>query len=211
MPALAEAAEVVLVRHGQTEWSEAGRHTGRTDVALTEAGRRGAELLRGHLAGRRFARVLVSPLQRAAETCRVAGLSGAAEVRDDLREWDYGVYEGLTTSGIREARPEWSLWRDGCPGGERACDVARRADRIVAELRELRGEAIVFAHGHVLRVLAARWVALPPETGARLALSTGAVSSLGHERENAVIGLWNDTGYLTPLAASETAQPTEPR
>ena len=197
--------EVVLVRHGQTAWSVSGRHTGRTDVPLTESGRHDAELLRGRLGGRAFERVLSSPLSRAAETCRLAGLAGVAELHDDLREWDYGAYEGLTTPGIREQRPGWYLWRDGCPDGETAADVGRRADRIVAELRGLAADSIVFAHGHVLRVLAARWLELPPELGGRFALSTAAVSALGYEREVAVMRLWNDTTYLTRSATADRA------
>lgn len=183
--------EVVLVRHGETEWSRTGRHTGRTDVPLTDAGRRQAELLRASLAGRPFAWVLTSPLSRAADTCRLAGLGAPAEPRDELLEWDYGAYEGLTTPQIREERPDWSLWRDGCPGGERPEEVAARADRVIAELRGLDGDAALFAHGHVLRVLSARWIELGPEWGARLVLTTASVSTLGWERETAAIRLWN--------------------
>ena len=183
--------QVVLVRHGETEWSVALKHTGSTDVPLTEAGRRRAQALAEALGGRDFARVFSSPLSRALETCRAAGLGERAEIRDDLREWDYGEYEGLTTAEIRQARPEWRLWRDGCPGGEGAADVGARADRLVAELRTLDGDAAVFAHGHILRVLAARWLELGPERGASLALSTGAVSVVGWERENPVIWGWN--------------------
>jgi broad specificity phosphatase PhoE len=184
-------AEVLLVRHGETEWSRGSRHTGRTDVPLTDAGRRQAEALRPFLAERDFARVLTSPLSRAADTCRLAGLGEVAEPRDELLEWDYGDYEGLTTPEIRERRPEWSLWRDGCPGGEGPSEIAGRVDRAIAELREVEGDAIVFAHGHVLRVLAARWVGLGPEGGALLHLSTATVSAVGWERETAVITRWN--------------------
>jgi probable phosphoglycerate mutase len=183
--------EVVLVRHGETEWSRSGQHTSRTDVPLTAVGREQAEQLPERLADRTFARVLTSPLERARETCRLAGLAGAAELTDDLLEWDYGDYEALTTPQIRESRPGWSLWRDGCPGGETAAEVGARADRVVAPLRELAGDAALFAHGHVLRVLAARWLGLPPQDGALLALSTATVSVLGWERETAVIRLWN--------------------
>jgi broad specificity phosphatase PhoE len=183
--------EVVLVRHGETEWSRTGKHTGKTDIPLTDNGRRDAEVLRSLLAGRRFARVLTSPLSRAAETCRLAGLGDPAEKREELLEWDYGDYEGRTTPEIREQRPDWSLWRDGCPGGERPGDVAARVDRLIAELRELDGDAALFAHGHVLRVLAARWIELGPEWGARLVLSTATLSALGWERETAAVTLWN--------------------
>jgi broad specificity phosphatase PhoE len=188
---LQPVAEILLARHGQTEWSRDMRHTGRTDVPLTDEGRRQAEALRPFLAGRVFTRVLTSPLSRAYETCRLAGLADLAEPRGEVMEWDYGEYEGLTTPQIRERRPDWNLWRDGCPGGEMPAEVAARVDRVIAELRGLEGEAIVFAHGHVLRVLAARWVGLGPEGGAYLHLSTATISALGYERETAVITRWN--------------------
>jgi broad specificity phosphatase PhoE len=183
--------EIVLARHGETEWSKDGRHTGRTDIPLTDAGRRQALLLREALSGWTIERVLSSPLQRALETCRLAGLGDAAETTDDLLEWDYGEYEGITTARIRESRPDWSLWRDGCPGGEQAADVGRRVDRVIAELADLGGDAALFAHGHVLRVVAARWVGLGPDSGALFALDTGTISVLGHERETRVIRRWN--------------------
>ncbi len=183
--------ELVLVRHGETEWSLSGQHTGTTDIPLTDAGRAQAERLRAKLEGRDFVRVLTSPMGRAMETCRLAGLADQAEVTDDLREWDYGEYEGITTPEIRKRRPGWDLWRDGCPGGETAEQVGARADRLIEPLRELEGDAALFAHGHVLRVLAARWVRLPPQDGARLALSTATVSVLGWERVTPVIRLWN--------------------
>jgi broad specificity phosphatase PhoE len=182
---------VVLARHGETEWSVSLRHTSFTDVPLTDAGREQARALGAALAGREFALVLTSPMARAADTCREAGLGEAAEVRDDLREWDYGEYEGVTTAEIRAQSPGWVLWRDGCPGGETAEQVGARVDRVISELRSLEGDAALFAHGHVLRVLAARWLDLPPERGASLGLSTATLSVLGHERENAVIWTWN--------------------
>ena len=185
-------AEVLLARHGQTDWSRDHRHTGRTDVPLTPDGERQAEQLGRALAGRAFDRVLTSPLSRAAETCRLAGFGDRAEARDELVEWDYGDYEGLTTASIREQRPGWSLWGDGCPGGESAGDVGARAERVLAELRDAGQDAILFAHGHVLRVLTARWLALGPEEGALFALDTGTLSALGWEREQAVIKLWNE-------------------
>jgi broad specificity phosphatase PhoE len=193
-------AEILLIRHGQTEWSRDMRHTGRTDVPLTAEGIRQAEALRAALEGRDLARVLTSPLARAAETCRVAGAGGRAETRADLIEWDYGHYEGLTTAAIRERRPGWSLWHDGCPGGETAADVGARADRVIAELRDLDADAAVFAHGHVLRVLGARWIGLGPEGGARLYLTTATVSVIGHERETAVIRSWNSPAAGTGLS-----------
>jgi broad specificity phosphatase PhoE len=183
--------QIVLARHGETEWSRDLRHTGRTDVPLTDAGRRQAGLLREALAGSSFARVLSSPLQRALETCRLAGFGDRVETSADLAEWDYGDYEGITTPEIRAARPGWYLWRDGCPGGETVSDVGRRADRVIAALAELDGNAVLFAHGHVLRVLAARWVGLGPEEGALLALDTGTLSVLGYERETRVLRRWN--------------------
>jgi len=183
--------EIWLARHGETEWSRTMRHTGRTDVELTEHGREQAKMLRRALEGHDFARVIASPLSRAFETCRLAGLGEGAERSDALLEWDYGEYEGLTTPQIRERRPGWVLWRDGCPDGETAADVGARVDPLVAELREADGDVALFAHGHVLRVLAARWLGLGPESGALFALSTGTLSALGWERETAVVRQWN--------------------
>lgn len=182
---------VVLVRHGETEWSAAGRHTSRTDVPLTGQGRRQAETLRGCLNEWRFALVLASPLQRAAETCRLAGLGDAAEIRSDLVEWDYGEYEGRTTWEIRRERPGWTLWSDGVPGGETAGQVGARADRILTETRRGGGDVALFSHGHFLRVLAARWIGFPPQEGRSLALGTATTSVLGFERETPVIVRWN--------------------
>jgi broad specificity phosphatase PhoE len=187
------ADQIFLVRHGETEWSAAGKHTSRTDLPLTEEGRRRAALLADELAGRSFALVLSSPLHRARETCELAGLGEAAQLSDDLREWDYGEYEGLTTPEIRAMRSDWSLWRDGCPGGESPSEVGARADRALARLREADGDAIAFAHGHILRVLSARWIGMETAAGARLALSAGALCILGFERETEVLRLWNST------------------
>jgi broad specificity phosphatase PhoE len=181
---------ITVVRHGETEWSAAFKHTSRTDVPLTPAGQRRATELASALAGD-YAIVLCSPLRRARETCELAGFTDPV-IDPDLREWDYGEYEGLTTDEIRALRPDWSLWRDGCPGGETPDQVAARADRVLARLRALGGDALVFAHGHILRVLAARWLAMPPSAGARFALAAGSVSVLGHERETEVIARWND-------------------
>jgi broad specificity phosphatase PhoE len=183
--------EIVLARHGETEWSRDMRHTGRTDIPLTDVGRAQATVLRDVFAPDRFARVLSSPLGRALETCRLAGLGEQAELSDDLVEWDYGDYEGITTKEIREGRPDWYLWRDGCPGGETAGEVGRRVDRVIGEVEGADGDAILFAHGHVLRVLAARWLRLGPESGALLKLDTGTLSVLGFERETRVITRWN--------------------
>jgi broad specificity phosphatase PhoE len=185
------AQDVVLVRHGETEWSRSGRHTGNTDIPLTEAGMRAAEALGAPLRERTFARVLTSPLQRAAETCRLAGFGEVAEMRDDLKEWDYGAYEGRKTVDIREERPGWSLWRDGVPDGETAAEVGARVDGVISDIRSEDGDVLLFAHGHVLRVLAARWVSLGPEEGRLFALDPATLSVLGFERETPVIRLWN--------------------
>lgn len=186
-------SEIVAVRHGETEWSASGRHTSRTDLALTERGRERALRLADALSGRPYELVLCSPLRRARETCELAGFGGVAVIDDDLHEWDYGEYEGLTTPQIREQRPDWSLWRDGCPGGESPAQVGERADRVLAASRDAGGDCLLFAHGHILRVLAARWIGEPASFGARLALSTGAVSTLGFERETEVVAEWNRT------------------
>ena len=185
------APQLWLVRHGQTEWSASGRHTGRTDIPLDENGREQARELAATLAALPIALVLTSPLQRARETCALAGLGDGAVVDDDLQEWDYGDYDGLTTDEIRAARPDWTLWRDGCPGGETAAQVGVRADRVIRRARDAGGDTIVFAHGHLLRVLAVRWIGLGPEAGALLALTTATVSLLGWEREQAVVRRWN--------------------
>jgi broad specificity phosphatase PhoE len=167
------------------------RHTGRTDIELNEDGRHQAQMLRRRLEGRSFTRVLTSPLSRAVETCALAGLGDGAERTDALLEWDYGEYEGLTTPQIRERRPGWVLWRDGCPGGETAAEVGVRVDPLVAKLLQARGDVALFAHGHVLRVLAARWLGLRPADGALLALDTGTLSALGWEHGTAVVRRWN--------------------
>jgi broad specificity phosphatase PhoE len=182
----------VLVRHAETEWSINGRHTGLTDIPLTEAGRAAARALADRLGASSFERVLVSPLRRARETCELCGLGERAEVCDDLHEWDYGDYEGLTTDQIRTDRPDWNLWRDGCPGGESAAQVGARADRVLAGLSDVKGSVAVFSHGHMLRVLGARWIDLEPAGGARLGLAAAAVSVLGYERRERILKLWND-------------------
>jgi broad specificity phosphatase PhoE len=183
--------EIVLARHGETEWSRDLKHTGRTDLPLTDHGRAEAARLRPGFEGRSFVRVLSSPLERALDTCRLAGLGEEVELTDDLLEWDYGEYEGITTAEIREERPDFYLWRDGCPGGESAADVGARVDRVVTALRSLDGDAVLFSHGHVLRVLTARWLGLGPESGALFKLDTGTLSALGYERKTPVITRWN--------------------
>ena len=190
-PDAAAGGEIVLARHGETEWSLSGRHTSRTDLPLTERGRERAQALAGDLASRSFALVLCSPLLRARETCELAGLGDRMQLCEDLREWDYGEYEGLTTPQIWEQNPDSSRWRDGGPGGESPQQVGARADRALERLRAADGEAIAFAHGHILRVVTARWIAMPPAAGGRFALSTGALSTLGFERQTEVISRWN--------------------
>jgi broad specificity phosphatase PhoE len=187
----AKETRLILVRHGATEWSISGKHTGRTDLPLTDEGRRVAALVGPALAAFRFRLVLVSPLQRARETCALAGLADQAKQCPDLMEWDYGAYEGRTTADIHLERPTWSLWRDGTPGGETAAMVGERADRVIAEARAVGGDIALFAHGHLLRVLTARWLDLPPGDGRLFALDTATVSSLGYERTQAVIRSWN--------------------
>ena len=183
--------EIWLVRHAETEWSRAGLHTGRTDVPLTDAGRERARELGARLGDRSFALVLASPLSRARETAELAGLGDRVQLRDDLLEWDYGDYEGITTQAIRARQPGWYLWRDGVPGGETPEEVGARCDRVIEELLTVDGDVAVFAHGHVLRALSARWVEEPVMFGGRLYLSTGAISVLGFEREVRVIRHWN--------------------
>jgi probable phosphoglycerate mutase len=184
--------EVVLVRHGETEWSLNGKHTGTSDIPLTEHGREVARELGKRLAGREYAAVFSSPLQRSLETAKLAGFDESRiEVIDELREWDYGEFEARTTKEIREQVPGWVLWRDGAPGGEVAADVGARADIVIDRIRSIDGEVLVFSHGHFLRVLGARWVDLPPERGAALGLETATLSTLGRERELPVIWAWN--------------------
>jgi probable phosphoglycerate mutase len=183
--------ELWLARHAETEWSKTHRHTGRTDVPLTDEGRRHAATLAQRIGGHQFALVLASPLSRARDTAEIAGYGDVMELRDDLVEFDYGEYEGITTATIRETRPDWYLWRDGSPGGEMPDDVGARVDRVIAEALEAGGDVLAFAHGHVLRALGARWLEQPASFGGRLALDTGALCRLGFERETRVIRAWN--------------------
>ena len=190
----AAAPHAVLVRHAETEWTLSGQHTGRTDLPLTDHGREAAGALAPRLAGFEFALVLVSPSRRARETCELCGLADGAQLREDLLEWDYGDYEGLTSPEIEQLQPGWSLWRDGCPGGEDAAAVGARADRVIAELLSAGGPVAVFSHGHLLRVLGARWIELAPDGGARLGLSTGSLSELGTEHGARILARWNEVG-----------------
>jgi broad specificity phosphatase PhoE len=185
--------EVWLVRHAETAWSRDRKHTGRTDVPLTDEGRRAAERLRDVLASRTFALELSSPLSRAWQTAQLAGIGEHVQPRDELLEWDYGDYEGRTTKEIRAARPDWYLWRDGCPGGEAPADVSARCDRLLGEVLAADGDVALAGHGHILRAVAARWLEQRVDHGGRLALDTGALCVLGFEREVRVVRRWNHT------------------
>lgn len=188
--------ELWLIRHGETEWSATGRHTGRTDIPLTTVGERQAAALGRRLAGRSFALVLVSPLTRAVETCRIAGYDDVAQFTDDLLEWDYGAYEGRTTADIRTEVPGWTIWTGNPPGGETIGQVGRRVATVIDQATAAGGDVALFAHGHVLRVLAACWLGLPPGAGRLLALGTASLSVLGYERETRVITTWNQDWHL---------------
>jgi len=198
MPAVpVEERHVWLVRHGETEWARLGRHTGRTDIGLTDRGREQARALGRRLAGHPFGLVLTSPLSRAAETARIAGEGDAAIADADLMEWDYGVHEGRTTTEIRADFPDWTIWRGPWPGGETVDQVGRRADRVIARIRgSAGGDILVFAHGHFLRILAARWIGLEPASGGRFELATATLSIVGSERETRTIELWNEACHL---------------
>ncbi len=187
-----------LARHGETAWSLSGQHTGLTDLPLTERGERNARRLGERLKGLTFAKVFTSPLQRAARTCELAGFGGTAEVDRDLLEWDYGKYEGRKTVDIHKERPGWFIFRDGCPGGESPEQVGARADRVVHRIRALGGDVIVFSSGHFLRVLAARWLGLPPGHGRYFLLSTASLSALSYEHNlsQPAVRLWDDTRHV---------------
>jgi broad specificity phosphatase PhoE len=187
-----------LARHGETAWSLSGQHTGRTDIPLTERGEGNARALGQRLRGLDFARVYTSPLQRATRTCALAGFAEAAEIDGDLVEWDYGQYEGRRTVEIHAGRPDWQLFRDGCPGGESPGQIGARADRVVNRVRAVKGDVLVFSSGHFLRVLAARWLGLDTAAGRYLLLSTASLSTLGYEHKLAepAIRLWNDDRHV---------------
>ena len=196
---VAKHPKVYLVRHGETEWTLSGQHTGGgTDIPLTERGRDQARGLRDGLTGHEFALVLSSPLSRAFDTCRLAGLGDQVQTTEDLLEWDYGEYDGRTTAEIREQRPKWSVWADGGPGGESAAEVGIRVDRVVQEARDADGDVVLFGHGHTLRVLTARWLGLTPADGRLFALEPATISALSFERENPVISRWNDPAWHLP-------------
>ena len=189
---------VYLVRHGETAWTLSGQHTGLTDLPLTKCGERNARRLGERLHGVTFAKVLTSPLQRATRTCELAGFGAVAEIDRDLLEWNYGEYEGRLTTDIHRERPDWQLFRDGCPGGESPKDVGTRADRAVKRIREVDGDVLVFSSGHFLRVFAARWLGLDAASGRYFLLSTANISLLGYEHNlsEPVIRLWNDTRHI---------------
>ena len=200
---MADTHRVWLVRHGETEWSKSGQHTGRTDIPLTAAGEEQGRALGRHLAGRPFALVLTSPLSRARETCRLAGYGDVAQVSDDLLEWNYGVYEGRTTAAIRVEEPGWSIWTTTVAQGESVEQVGERARRVIARAEAASGDVALFAHAHVLRILGACWMGLPPVHGRNLTLGTASISVLGYERENRVVQVWNQDWRL----AAETPEP----
>jgi broad specificity phosphatase PhoE len=189
---------IYLTRHGETAWSLSGQHTGLTDLPLTERGERNARLLGHRLSGLAFVKVFSSPLQRAVRTCELAGFGAVAEVDRDLFEWNYGDYEGRRTAEIHVERPDWQLFRDGCPGGESPEQVGARADRVVSRVRAIQGDVLLFSSGHFLRVLAARWLGLEPAAGRFFLLSTASVSALSYEHNvfEPVIRLWNDTRHV---------------
>jgi probable phosphoglycerate mutase len=189
---------IYLARHGETAWSLTGQHTGFTDLPLTEHGEQNARALRERLTGLKFAKVFTSPLQRAARTCELAGFGAVAEVDRDLVEWNYGQYEGLRTVEIHAERPEWDLFRDGCPGGESPAQVGARADGVLNRVRAVGADVLLFSSGHFLRVLAARWLGLEPGAGRYLLLSTASLSSVAfeHNQSQPVIRLWNDTRHV---------------
>ena len=186
--------EIWLIRHGETAWSLSGQHTGRTDIPLTAEGERQAAELGRYLAGRPFALVLTSPLQRARETCRLAGYGGLAQVDPDLSEWDYGAYEGRTSAQIQESAPGWTIWGSPVPRGETIEQVAARAGRVIERAAKAGGDVALFAHGHLLRILTACWLGLAPDGGKYFALGTASISVLGYERDTRVIARWNVGG-----------------
>ena len=193
-----ELPVIYLARHGETAWSLSGQHTGLTDLPLTERGEQNARALGQRLNGLNFGRVFTSPLQRARRTCELAGFGTVADVEPDLLEWNYGQYEGRRTAEIHSERPDWQLFRDGCPGGESPDQVGARADRVVGRMRAVGGDALLFSSGHFLRVLAARWLGLEPAAGRFFLLSTASLSALGyeHNRSQPVIRLWDDTRHV---------------
>jgi len=195
---MAPLPQIFLVRHGETAWSRSGQHTGRTDVPLITPGEDSARRLGKRLRRRMFARVWTSPLQRAQRTCELAGFGAASETEPDLREWDYGAYEGLKPEEIERLRPGWDLFRDGCPEGESVAEAAARAERLIVRLRKVDADVLLFSHGHILRTLAARWLGLDASCGRMLVLGTAALCILGynHNRNEPALRLWNETAHI---------------
>jgi len=200
---------IYLARHGETAWTVSGQHTGLTDLPLTELGERNARRLQERLSGLRFVKVFTSPLQRAMRTCELAGFGSVAQFDRDLVEWNYGEYEGRLTVDILKERPDWQLFRDGCPGGESPQQVATRADRVVSRVREIGGDVLLFSSGHFLRMLATRWIGVEPINGRSLMLGTASLSMLGYENSisHPAIRLWNDTHHVFPSKVQDA--PTE--
>jgi broad specificity phosphatase PhoE len=194
------SVQLWLVRHGETAWSASGQHTGKTNLPLTLEGKLRARQIAGFLNGRHFGLVLTSPMQRAVETCRLAGSGESGVVDANLMEWDYGDYEGRTTAEIRKTRKDWSLWNDGVPNGETIAQVAARAQKVIDRALASASDVLLFAHGHILRVLTACWLRLPPDAGRLFAVGTASVSILGYEHETRVITQWNGN----PLSANHT-------
>ena len=187
---------IFLCRHGETEWTKSGQHTGLTDIALTKKGEQEAQLLGKRLQGLQFAQVLTSPLKRALHTCALSGLSEAAQIDPDLTEWNYGKYEGLTLSQIQQTDPDWNIFTNGAPQGESLADMGKRVDRVLAKIESFTGDVALFSHGHFLRALAVKWLQLPLQDGRLFALSPASLSTLGFEHTVQVLTLWNDISHL---------------
>ena len=197
----AESSHTILIRHGETEWSRVGRHTGWTDIGLSERGEDQARALAVPLRQWQFSAVFCSPLQRARKTSELAGISTGVHVDENCREWGYGDYESKTTAEIQSTRPGWSIWKDGVVGGESVDDVGHRADAVIARRNAIAGDVAIFAHGHFLRILTARWLGMAPAAGEHFALSTASISDLGYERDAKVVLRWNDTHHLDLASA----------
>ena len=188
--------KIYLIRHGETEWTLSGQHTGSTDIPLTKNGENQAKLLGDRLRGHAFQTILASPLQRAQQTCAIAGLLKTAQIDPNLVEWNYGDFEGMTSAQINKMQPNWSIFSNGAPNGESVADIGKRADKVLAKIQSLHGDVALFSHGHFLRALAARWLQLPAQDGRLFALFPGSLSILGFEKNTQVLFLWNDTSHI---------------
>jgi broad specificity phosphatase PhoE len=206
---MADEYQIYLIRHGETEWARNGQHTGRTDIPLTELGREQAEFLRPIFDDVQFEAIISSPLRRSLETAHLAGLKERVTLSDDLREWDYGDYEGITTQQIREMVPDWTVWTHPCPNGEIIEQVATRADRVIANCEQIKGNVALFSHGHFLRVLVSRWIGLGPENGCHFLLGTSTLSILAYEREVRAVKTWNGP-LITAACAVPWSRPSVP-